>query len=1498
MENKTRINIPTINADDVIEKAALARVKDLDTLINNLIDNMSKASSGKNLTKYWKTQEALIEDVVQSCKNFNKVSNATNASNLLKATNALKAVHGIDLSDIIPDFGNFEKSLQSARNMIGNLDSAFDVSSFKNAFEVFENLKRQGLDVREIFHNLEAGSGAAQLFDDLNNANNTINKLTIKIKELQDKLDDSESGNGIKAIREECEDLRSEIMSIRQEAENTFSAFLTSNNIDADYYKYDEFFDKIRDGSLTAQEAIAEFKRDYAYLLDGNASFDTTQLQDFSKRLDGVSTKITEVSNKLDDITLKGVKVNDGDASGSLEELANVVREIENTTESTNTSAIYESLSKILTIIKEIGQVDTDNLYHLSETIRQLSKLDDLKINKSSLDNLADCIERICKIDKSSVLSNLSLVDFKNFNDLHISKASLNNLAEYLPRIANINVEKLIELTKVDFSNLNNFKIDKETLNNLKQFANSLSGTLHSNGVNNVNVDKSNISSGNSEVENIKKQQQYYKDIANELVGIQDRHEGTHLIINEIGKSESEVISTIIQENKEIAAGNELWKERQFYIDEYGKVTASYRGDKNEIGIGNAGNISIGNPVKETHIHPYNENGAGSYSIGDVYNMHLAFLQGIRQFELRWRDEVLSIDLTNIDPKSLLSMADSYEDFCAGVQKVMYDVYQIDQDFVFNRGQNLKNSYLANLIQDRGGSAKLYTQNFDGTKTQKDFLDISNAEQALISTTGLYAIKLSELNEESEEYQRTAQYILNNRKDLAEYYQKMGLITSPDIDNDSLKSQINLINEFTNAFNQYISAYEDYYGRMSPDGDGFGLSQSEKTLSELEKLYPELKEVRSNGYVNYPDSELYDKALKKYLNRQEQLQNGLKQTKEQAEQTSKSVQNVSNSPIEDVIQGETEKSGKDAVSSATEKAVQAKNEFASANKGVQSSIDGSKSPLQLEAELMDQIAKSAHEAAEAKKEFVEANKQVKSGAESSSTSLDGEDKKIENVGDSAEETKKKTEGFDEREADNQKLEQQKRIYQELIDTINRYATVAKRIASKSAYSTDEEDLARLQARIEELRNEPLLSEEQLDKSQRKLDEIETTVEDIQKRVVNTTLDNLQGDIDKYYKNYDKYSIKPKDVDRNPQYTKDLEEYKSTIDKLAAEKERLAGLNLEFITEDDLKNVRRIESDLAKIENRIKGYSAAEKGSDLQSRLKQIDKINKYLEDNTRISQEAKYKLRELLQTLENDGAAANVKKINEEFIRITNNELAAGRAGKSFMDVLKDKKFYSFAGQIASYFSFYDIINVIRRGAQEVRELNKALTEMRKVSDESLLSLKEYQNLSFDMGDEVGTTGKQIMESTADWLRLGESMKEASKSASTSNILLNVSEFESIDEATESLVSMSQAYKDLDKIEIVDVLNNLGNNYAISTDGLATALKDSASALKTAQNDYYEAAALATAANTVVQDPSKVGAGKFMPEYIVICRYFIYQKVAISVKSQGWSRPREGYNIC
>ena len=42
------------------------------------------------------------------------------------------------------------------------------------------------------------------------------------------------------------------------------------------------------------------------------------------------------------------------------------------------------------------------------------------------------------------------------------------------------------------------------------------------------------------------------------------------------------------------------------------------------------------------------------------------------------------------------------------------------------------------------------------------------------------------------------------------------------------------------------------------------------------------------------------------------------------------------------------------------------------------------------------------------------------------------------------------------------------------------------------------------------------------------------------------------------------------------------------------------------------------------------------------------------------------------------------------------------------------------------------------------------------------------------------------------------------------------------------------------------------NNFAISSDGIATALQDSASALMAANNSYEEAVALIAAANRVV----------------------------------------------
>lgn len=305
------------------------------------------------------------------------------------------------------------------------------------------------------------------------------------------------------------------------------------------------------------------------------------------------------------------------------------------------------------------------------------------------------------------------------------------------------------------------------------------------------------------------------------------------------------------------------------------------------------------------------------------------------------------------------------------------------------------------------------------------------------------------------------------------------------------------------------------------------------------------------------------------------------------------------------------------------------------------------------------------------------------------------------------------------------------------------------------------------------------------------------------------------------------------------------------------------LPIDFTNEIEVENLKKAQS-------YINGMIDSLKGDEFKSASVELDELSKKVSKKINIDTAAPKELRQELIALNNrieqfrnsvEGVnKVQVDELRAEFKKLEAQIEATGKTGASMGDKIA-KKFKDVAAYFATYVSIQDAIQVIRQGFETINEYDTVLTEMNKVSDESIQTLKEYQQESFETADAIGAVASQLQNSTADWQRLGESLEEAKQSAQDTNILFNVSEFETIDEATESLVSMSQAFKELEKGEIVDVVNNLGNNFAISTDGLATALKDSASSLQTAQNDFFESAALVTAANTVVQDPAKVGAG-------------------------------------
>lgn len=357
---------------------------------------------------------------------------------------------------------------------------------------------------------------------------------------------------------------------------------------------------------------------------------------------------------------------------------------------------------------------------------------------------------------------------------------------------------------------------------------------------------------------------------------------------------------------------------------------------------------------------------------------------------------------------------------------------------------------------------------------------------------------------------------------------------------------------------------------------------------------------------------------------------------------------------------------------------------------------------------------------------------------------------------------------------------------------------------------------------------------------------------------NKRLDSYNGKVYKYKTTIDRFNDGGWTSDT---YLKNVQAVKNAVNEYEILLNELKGKDASLVTSDDINRLDNYEKKIKDTIATVTNMSASEKGYNFVSGQKELDKIHKLLNENSKMFSEAKAKIKAYYAEIESGNPSMSLDKIHGEILKIYNAEVEAGRAGRTLWDTLKNSGFHQIAAQMAGMVGVYDVINLGKEGFNVVRELNTALTEMRKVSDETVQNLKDYQATTFDTADAVGTTAKQIQNSTADWMRLGESMNQAAESAKDANVLLNVSEFEGIDEATESLVSMSQAYKDLDKMDIIDVLNNIGNNYSISTDGLATALKDSASALVTANNDLNEAVSLTTAGNAITQDPSKVGAG-------------------------------------
>lgn len=223
--------------------------------------------------------------------------------------------------------------------------------------------------------------------------------------------------------------------------------------------------------------------------------------------------------------------------------------------------------------------------------------------------------------------------------------------------------------------------------------------------------------------------------------------------------------------------------------------------------------------------------------------------------------------------------------------------------------------------------------------------------------------------------------------------------------------------------------------------------------------------------------------------------------------------------------------------------------------------------------------------------------------------------------------------------------------------------------------------------------------------------------------------------------------------------------------------------------------------------------------------------------------------------------SVSLGNLKAQFKEITRQARLAGETGLNLVDRLKSQM-----SKLGIYLSATMIItqtvHAIKSGINTVVELDDALLDLQKTAKASSNELSQFYEDANEKAKQYGVTTKDIIDSIADWSRLGYNLEDSKLMSQYSAMFAKISPGMDIDTATSGLVSVMKAYG----IEAEDVLdgvmskiNAVGNSAAESNIDIVDGLQNSASAMAAMGGTLEETIALFTAAQEITQDSSKTG---------------------------------------
>lgn len=310
------------------------------------------------------------------------------------------------------------------------------------------------------------------------------------------------------------------------------------------------------------------------------------------------------------------------------------------------------------------------------------------------------------------------------------------------------------------------------------------------------------------------------------------------------------------------------------------------------------------------------------------------------------------------------------------------------------------------------------------------------------------------------------------------------------------------------------------------------------------------------------------------------------------------------------------------------------------------------------------------------------------------------------------------------------------------------------------------------------------------------------------------------------------------------YNNLLKERSMLEDKYAIAKSKIETGNINKFNQDLLKQNDYLDKTIAKL--KIYQQAVNNKGGGKPTEQKQLnDEISRQISNIESLKNQ-----NNLLGTAEKNRINSTISQM-----RIQTNELV--KYESSFSNLFKRMGMYAFGGSI-----IYNGIAEVRKGINDIISLDTAMRDLAKVAKATQEQLDMFTSVANNMAKEVGTSTENIIKATEYYSKLGYAIDEASKRASQATIFKNVGDFQSIDEASKALITISKGF-DLNTLEditrIIDVANNTGNKFSSSTKDVADGLQKMGNALYEAGNSYEQAVGIFVAGNASIQDADVTG---------------------------------------